>query len=696
MMNDVTIDDIDIAEGDFDDIDSTGDDADIFENVGDRIGKAVLKKRATVLTAFNQFLMRIGYVPNNFDELSTNQLNNFRDVMGQFPDYLMKVRKISNIKSNQNYISCIKEMIISRAPNSDIVQGAWYTRLRTNIEKMYVQAAMDNGTTLYTDSNYTNEHDLATLCRSLITDNTAISISMRSLLCFEWYCHGRINEVAEHLHSSKFDAYFGNGIRCMKGRLLRGKTSREDDILFMIHATDWTICPIHSFASLLACNNITLKLYPFISQSRGSDNVNLLLKRKCREHDSLTPKLTSKCFKTGAATSLNEHPNSKETNIVLRLGHQVKKMQTSYSYILKTTKIESQTARLVSGWNNPLYGGICPWIEAISENERESFQFYAINLIGCHHLTSNLVLMAAVVLVMNYRTVRRQYSQSILIQRMNDHGVTREQLECWCDVLQKEFVRLNARYLPVNAIRDDTSIHAFDMKTFMDKSIKEHEETRVQMFQQNQQMVLLMEQNQQIIQLLQEHASSTSQSSRSTIRRNTLITNHFNRNANSTDRDTAVLAEVSTHFPPELLSRKSLPISDFFLRWYKQELYNINCQSDEESRSFNLFKNAIRLLKRFLPDNSILEKRPISDHTSLRAWLHNLGRLSATIEDRSLAFCEQHKKPNNNPVRQRKLQPFFEGIYKRLNELSFDRRVQFPTPVGVVDRCMPNEMNSTV
>jgi hypothetical protein len=105
---------------------------------------------------------------------------------------------------------------------------------------------------------------------------------------------------------------------------LRGKASRND-ILFMIHATDWIICPIHSFASLLACNNITLKLYPFISQSRGGDNVNLLLKRKCREYDSLTPKLTSKCFKTGAATSLNEHPNSKETNIVLRLGHQVKK-----------------------------------------------------------------------------------------------------------------------------------------------------------------------------------------------------------------------------------------------------------------------------------------------------------------------------------------------------------------------------------
>ncbi len=113
-------------------------------------------------------------------------------------------------------------------------------------------------------------------------------------------------------------------------------------------------------------------------------------------------------------------------------------------------------------------------------------------------------------------------------------------------------------------------------------------------------------------------------------------------------------------------------------------------------RCLNLFKNAIRLLKRFLPDNSILERRPSSDHTSLRAWLHNLGRLSATIEGRSLAFCEQHKKPSNNQVRQRKLQPFFEGIYKRLNELSFDPRVQFPTPVGVVDHCIPNEMNSTV
>ena len=97
------------------------------------------------------------------------------------------------------------------------------------------------------------------------------------------------------------------------------------------------------------------------------------------------------------------------------------------------------------------------------------------------------------VLVLNYRTVLRQYSQSILIVRMDNHGVTREQLLCWCDVLQKEFVRLNARYLPVNAIRDDASINAFDMKTFMDKSIKEHEETRVQMFQQNQQMVVLME-----------------------------------------------------------------------------------------------------------------------------------------------------------------------------------------------------------
>ena len=48
MMNDVSVDDIDIEGGDLDDIDST-DDADIFENVGDRIGKAVLKKRATVL-----------------------------------------------------------------------------------------------------------------------------------------------------------------------------------------------------------------------------------------------------------------------------------------------------------------------------------------------------------------------------------------------------------------------------------------------------------------------------------------------------------------------------------------------------------------------------------------------------------------------------------------------------------------------
>jgi hypothetical protein len=49
----------------------------------------------------------------------------------------------------------------------------------------------------------------------------------------------------------------------MKGKVLRAKTYREDDVLFILHASDWLIYPIHSFASLLACGDATMKLYPF-------------------------------------------------------------------------------------------------------------------------------------------------------------------------------------------------------------------------------------------------------------------------------------------------------------------------------------------------------------------------------------------------------------------------------------------------
>jgi len=65
MMNDVTIDDIDIAEGDFDDIDSTGDDADIFENVGDRIGKAVLKLTPSLHSTKNFLRKLLSFIEIN-------------------------------------------------------------------------------------------------------------------------------------------------------------------------------------------------------------------------------------------------------------------------------------------------------------------------------------------------------------------------------------------------------------------------------------------------------------------------------------------------------------------------------------------------------------------------------------------------------------------------------------------------------
>ncbi len=269
----------------------------VYENLGSKVRKAVMQKRKTAIAAFNAYLTKIKYQPSDFNQLSAAQLLQFQEVFGCFPDYLMRERKLSDSKSNQNYVSCIKTLIETRAPDSDILQGRWYSQLQQKIKKMYVEQAQSNKTTLTKDGNLANHRDLMTICRKLFTENTAQSISERNLICFEWYCCGRITEVTDNLTSDKFDAYFGNRILCMKGKVLRAKTYREDDVLFILHASDWLICPIHSFASLLACGDATMKLYPFIAANRGGHYVNDMLKRKFEEEDGLTPKLTSKCFR---------------------------------------------------------------------------------------------------------------------------------------------------------------------------------------------------------------------------------------------------------------------------------------------------------------------------------------------------------------------------------------------------------------
>ena len=662
----------------------------VYENLGSKVRKVVMQKRKTAIAAFNAYLTKIKYQPSDFNQLSAAQLLQFQEVFGCFPDYLMRERKLSDSKSNQNYVSCIKTLIESRAPDSDILQGRWYSQLQQNIKKMYVEQAQSNKTTLTKDGNLANHRDLMTICRKLFTENTAQSISERNLICFEWYCCGRITEVTDNLTSDKFDAYFGNRILCMKGKVLRAKTYREDDVLFILHASDWLICPIHSFASLLACGDATMKLYPLIAANRGGHYVNDMLKRKFEEEDGLTPKLTSKCFRTGAATHLNEDPASKERNIILRLGHEMKSIETSYNYILGTSKTESQSARLMSGWSSPEFGGICPWMEAIPDSDHDAFTLYAADLIGCRNLKPNMVLLAAIILVLYYKKVSMDYPESLLLKKMNSKSVRKEQLQIWCDALNKEFLKLNAVYLPIETINDDATINVHDMKTFMTRTVEEQQNIRIIVQQQNEQLQQQCHELQRQNELLQAlinaiNSNYTTPSRRSTSNRSSLITSHFN--TTSTDNNNNNNQTTSAEFPTEwLISRKSVCVGAFFQRWYKDEIYNVISTDDKEVECMNRFKRAITLFKHFLPDNAVLDRRPNTNSSSFRAWLLNLEELSVSVQDNAIAFCSRHR-PTKNQVRQRAIMPYYEGIVRRLNELVKDA-VDLPNPANVIDRTM--------
>jgi len=145
----------------------------VYENLGSKVRKAVMQMRKTAIAIFNAYLTKINYQPSDFSQLSTAQLLQFQEVFGCFPDYLMRERKLSDSKSNQNYV---KTIIESRAPDSDILQGRWYSQLQQSIKKMYVEQAQSNKTTLTKDGNLANHRDLMTICRKLFTENTVQSM----------------------------------------------------------------------------------------------------------------------------------------------------------------------------------------------------------------------------------------------------------------------------------------------------------------------------------------------------------------------------------------------------------------------------------------------------------------------------------------------------------------------------------------
>ena len=136
----------------------------------------------------------------------------------------------------------------------------------------------------------------------------------------------------------------------------------------------------------------------------------------------------------------------------------------------------------MSGWSSVEFGGICPWMEAIPDSDYDAFTLYAADLIGCS------MLLAAIILVLYYKKVSMDYPESLLLKKMNSKSVRREQLQSWCDAINKEFLKLNAVYLPIETINDDATINAHDMKTFMTRTVEEQQNKRIIVQQQNEQL----------------------------------------------------------------------------------------------------------------------------------------------------------------------------------------------------------------
>jgi hypothetical protein len=238
----------------------------VYENLGEKVGKASQSSQRSACNKFDKFLSELQTIDSHscphttLAEFSDDELGRFQNIFGRFPSFMLKDKLSMN--TALHYLSQVHCFIRKRNRGSDIFYPEWYSHLNTQLENMYNKHASDTNTCIANSAPPMTESELHTLCKMLFARGTLVSSSQRSLLVLQWQALGRVSDIT-NMPMSRIDWY--SNFDCLQLLMHRPKTNTDHPITVFLHSSDWLLCPLHALAMQIAfCSSSSERLFPLV------------------------------------------------------------------------------------------------------------------------------------------------------------------------------------------------------------------------------------------------------------------------------------------------------------------------------------------------------------------------------------------------------------------------------------------------
>ena len=249
-------------------------------DVGDLSGKSSASARKTALINFNMFLEYIftkdscNYPHKSFS-MSIPPGFFTKDVIGKFADYLVKVKKIGKCGTALGYISQVRIHLESSYEGTILpflVGDSYYTKLRQNVLKHYMERCSKNGEKLVDSAPPMTKEDLKIICMRLLSRNSPTANEDRCLICHQFQLIGRVSEPGK-AKKSDYNYVHNDDRTPLMVTLNRSKNSTTQELALVCHYNSFAECPFHCLGTLIAVNGDSSdNLYPLMLGAKSTSN----------------------------------------------------------------------------------------------------------------------------------------------------------------------------------------------------------------------------------------------------------------------------------------------------------------------------------------------------------------------------------------------------------------------------------------
>ena len=225
------------------------------------VGKSRKSQRDTALNKFDDFLKyQNNFNVNLYPFQSFNELHDGEfftpTLFSFFASYLYQVVKVKKLNTMHSYLSQMKNYVLETYPENSYFQinnDKWYSNLRTKFINIYQNKCEIDQTHLVDHAPKMTLSDLKSILYILMSmSQDRNAIEDRAIIVWQWFCLGRINEIA-NLNANNLKFTRNRNISVIEINIVRFKVSKNTDLSFVLHSNSWVMCPYHALATMFAC-----------------------------------------------------------------------------------------------------------------------------------------------------------------------------------------------------------------------------------------------------------------------------------------------------------------------------------------------------------------------------------------------------------------------------------------------------------